>query len=200
MVVDDVQLAYDRRSAEYAELLGSMDAVHHADRALVDYWSSDISGTVLDAGCGPGQWTGYLDRRGVDVRGLDLSPRFVEHARAVFPHIAFDVGRLEAIPEVSESLGGILAWYSLVHLEPARVPSVLAEFARVLRPGGALLLGFFEGPDVVAFDHAVVTAYAWPANILSEHLRAAGFDVEEVHSRTGPGYRPHGAITALRHG
>ena len=40
--MDDVQRAYDRRSAEYAELLGSMDAVHPADRALVDYWSGFI--------------------------------------------------------------------------------------------------------------------------------------------------------------
>lgn len=197
--MNDVQLAYDRRSDEYAELLGSMDAVHPADRMLVDYWSGDITGAVLDAGCGPGHWTGYLDQRGIAVRGLDLSPRFVEHARAAFPHITFEVGSLEAIPVVSESLDGILAWYSLIHLEPPQMPSALAEFARVLRPGGALLLGFFDGPDVVAFDHAVVTAYAWPALTLSQHLRTAGFEVTETYARTGPGYRPHGAITALRH-
>lgn len=46
VVMDDVQRAYDRRSAEYAELLGSMDAVHPADRALgrvsfIDHSSTD---------------------------------------------------------------------------------------------------------------------------------------------------------------
>lgn len=199
MVVDDVQLAYDRRSVEYAELFGSMDAVHPADRALVDYWSDNITGTVLDAGCGPGHWSSYLDQRGLVVHGLDLSPRFVQHARAAFPHIAFEVGSLDAIPAASEALDGILAWYSLIHTEPARIPATLTEFARVLRPGGALLLGFFEGPEVLAFDHAVVTAHSWPVTTLAQHLRSAGFEVEETHSRTGPGYRPHGAITALRH-
>lgn len=197
--MDDVQRAYDRRSAEYAELLGSMDAVHPADRALVDYWSGFITGRVLDVGCGPGHWTGYLHQRGLAIGGLDLSPRFVDHARAAFPHLKFDVGSLDAIPATSGALDGVLAWYSLIHLTPGRVPEALSEFARVLRPGGRLLLGFFEGREVAAFEHAVVTAYSWPVAALSQHLRTAGFEVEETHSRTGPGYRPHGAITALRH-
>lgn len=197
--MEDVQLAYDRRSTEYAELLGSMDAVHPADRALVNYWSNDITGRMLDVGCGPGHWTGYLDQRGITAGGIDLSPRFVEHARAAFPHLAFEVGSLDAIPATSGELDGILAWYSLIHLAPARVPTALAEFARVLKPGGTLLLGFFDGPEVAAFDHAVVTAYSWPVVTLSQHLCAMGFEVKETHTRTGPGYRPHGAITALRH-
>lgn len=197
-MTDAVQQAYDRRSAEYTELLGTMDAVHPADRALVDHWSEGITGTVLDAGCGPGHWTDYLDRRGVTARGLDLSPRFVEHARSAFPHIVFDLGSLDVIPMPPESLDGILAWYSIIHLEPSRIPAVLTEFARVLTPGGALLLGFFEGPEVEAFDHAVVTAHSWPVTALTQHLDESGFEVQETHSRTGPGYRPHGAITALR--
>jgi hypothetical protein len=61
-----------------------------------------------------------------------------------------------------------------------------------------MLLGFFEGDAVEAFDHAVVTAYRWPVASLVALLDEAGFDVVDVHTRTDPGHRPHGAISAMR--
>jgi ubiquinone/menaquinone biosynthesis C-methylase UbiE len=96
------------------------------------------------------------------------------------------------------SLGGVLSWYSLIHHDPLDIRTPLAEFARVIRPGGGLLVGFFEGPAVETFDHAVTTAYRWPVVELGEWLVAAGFEVMETHTRTGIGYRPHGAIIARR--
>ena len=77
--------AYARRAAEYAEQLGSMAAVHPADEHLVTTWAEGLDGPLLDAGCGPGHWTAHLAGRGVDVRGLDQVPAFVEHARAAHP-------------------------------------------------------------------------------------------------------------------
>lgn len=61
-----------------------------------------------------------------------------------------------------------------------------------------MLLGFFEGPTIEMFTHAVVTAYRWPVTELNGELEAAGFEVIETHTRTGPGHRPHGAILARR--
>lgn len=61
-------------------------------------------------------------------------------------------------------------------------------------------MGFFDGATVETFDHAVTTAYRRPVVDLTHELVAAGFDVIETHTRTGIGYRPHGAITARRHG
>jgi hypothetical protein len=60
-------------------------------------------------------------------------------------------------------------------------------------------VGFFLGPIVEPFDHAVVTAYRWPAELLAHELEAAGFSVIETHTRTGPHERPrpHGAIQAV---
>ncbi len=49
--------------------------------------------------------------------------------------------------DASDSIGGVLAWYSLIHHEPSTIQRALGEFARVLRPGGGLLLGFFVGPE-----------------------------------------------------
>ena len=75
----------------------------------------------------------------------------------------------------------------------------LSEFARALRPGGTLLLGYFDSADAVEpFDHAVVTAYRWPAASLHEALEDAGFAIVETHRRTGRGRRPVGAIICER--
>jgi hypothetical protein len=53
---------------------------------------------------------------------------------------------------------------------------VLAIFRRHLVHSGMLVVGFFDSvDDVAAFDHAVITAYRWPADILAERLAMAGF-------------------------
>ena len=124
--------------------------MHHADRHLIETWAASTPGRLLDAGCGPGHWTGHLARLGADIRGIDLVPEFIAHARAAHPGIRFDVASIDAIDEPDGSLGGILAWFSTIHHEPSRIGIPLAEFARTLRPGGGLLLGYFDGDALEA--------------------------------------------------
>lgn len=195
---DRVRESYSARSLEYTELCGSMTSTHSSDRALVRSWAATLTGPVLDAGCGPGQWTGFLAECGLAVSGIDLVTEFVERARTEYPDLTFDVGGFEALGAATESLGGVLSWYSLIHHSPRDIQAPLAEFARVIRPGGGLLVGFFEGAAIEPFDHAVTTAYRWPVAELGEELVTAGFEVIETHTRTGSGYRPHGAIAARR--
>ncbi|WP_185564557.1 class I SAM-dependent methyltransferase [Rhodococcus sp. KBW08] len=195
---DTVRDSYSARSQEYTDLFGHMDSTHASDRALVTSWAATLTGRVLDAGCGPGQWTDFLAQRGLAVSGIDLVPEFVERARDQYPDLSFEVGGFEALDVEADSLGGVLSWYSLIHHHPQDIETPLAEFARVIRPGGGLLVGFFEGASVEAFDHAATTGYRWPVAELSQVLVTAGFDVIETHTRTGSGYRPHGAITASR--
>lgn len=193
--------AYSRRSAEYSELLGSMAAMHASDVHLITSWAKQCDGVVLDAGCGPGHWTGHLATEGIDARGIDQVPSFVDHARSVHPEARFEVGDIDAMPYPDASFAGVLAWYSLIHHDPEDISKPLAEFARVLRPGGGLLLGFFPGSSVEEFDHAVVRAFRWPADVLHAHLADAGVEVVETHTRTGSpasSPRPHAAIVARR--
>ncbi|MGG7100102.1 class I SAM-dependent methyltransferase [Rhodococcus sp. 24CO] len=193
-----VRESYSARSQEYTDLFGSMDSTHPSDRALVTSWATSLTGSVLDAGCGPGQWTDFLAQCGLAVRGIDLVPQFVARARAQYPDLSFDIGGFEALDAEADSLGGVLSWYSLIHHNPQDIEAPLAEFARVIRPGGGLLVGYFEGATLEPFDHAATTGYRWPVAELSQVLATAGFEVIETHTRTGSGYRPHGAITARR--
>ena len=190
--------AYSRRATEYADALGSVSAMHHADRDLIETWGAAASGRLIDAGCGPGHWTQHLAERGSDIRGIDLVPEFIDHARAAHPSTRFDVESIESIDEADAALGGILAWFSTIHHEPSTIAVPIAEFARVLRPGGSLLLGCFDADETEAFDHAVVRAYRWKASDLERILESAGFHVVAVHRRAERGARPVAAIVAER--
>jgi SAM-dependent methyltransferase len=197
-MTSEVGDAYSCRAAEYAEYFGSMEGVHPSDRQLVTTWADQITGLVIDAGCGPGHWTNYLAERGVAVSGIDLVPEFITYARATYPSVPFHLGSVDELNAEVGTVCGVLAWYSLIHCEPDVIQAPLTEFARVLRPGSDLLLGFFQGPTVEKFEHTVVAAYQWPVDELCDTLRPVGFDVIETHTRIGPGHRPHGAILARR--
>ena len=192
--------AYADRASEYTSLLGSMNAVHHSDRHLVETWADQIEGTILDAGCGPGHWSAHLAERGCVMQGIDPVPAFIHHAQTAYPDVEYEIGSIDSLEARTGSVGGVLAWYSLIHHDPASIQVPLRELARVLQPNGSLLLGFFVGSAVEPFDHAVTAAYYWPITVLTGQLESAGFDVNEVHTRTEPGYRPHGAVIATRKG
>jgi ubiquinone/menaquinone biosynthesis C-methylase UbiE len=77
---------------------------------------------------------------------------------------------------------------------------VLAEFHRVLTPGGRLVVGFFESTDTIEpFPHKVTTAYRWPADQFSETLHKAGFtELARLHHPASGDVRPHGALAVAK--
>lgn len=185
------------RASEYTAILGAIGDMHELDWNRIEQWAQQITGRIIDAGCGPGHWTDFLHKRGADISGIDLVPEFIESARRRFPDVSFHVSSLRALEETEGSLNGVLAWYSLIHLPPAELPTVLSEFARVLSPQGHLLVGFFNGEPAEPFEHAVTTAYYWSVGQMSSLLHDAGFEVLEVETRQDPGNRPHAAICAI---
>ncbi|UOR00753.1 class I SAM-dependent methyltransferase [Leucobacter allii] len=192
--------AYGARADEYIAAVGRIGHVAEPDLVLVREWALGIAGPLLDVGCGPGQWTRYLAELGADARGVDPSPEFLARARSDAPGVRFRLGAAERLGARDASIGGVLAWYSLIHTPPEHIAAPLTEFARVLRRGGGLALGFFAGSELAPFDHAVATAYFWPPQLLTAELAAAGFTVARVETRHDPGARPHGAILAVRDG
>lgn len=193
-----VRASYAARADEYVAALGSIGHAAPQDLELIKRWARSVRGTVLDVGSGPGQWTHYLSGLGVDAEGVDPVAEFVESAKATYPGQHYRVGRAEALDVSDDSLGGILAWYSLIHTHPEKLSGVLAEFARCVRPGGGLALGFFEGSELAPFEHAITTAYSWPVDLLTAEVEAVGFTVADVETRTDPRARPHGALLATR--
>ena len=174
--------AYSTMSGPYIGLFDGRRQDHDDDTALVRRHLTGLSGPVLDLGCGPGHWTAYLHSSGAQVTGVDMVPEFIAHARATHPGPEFRLGLMTELDIPEHSVAGILSWYSTIHLPPAELDRVLVVFRRLLRSSGVLVVGFFDSDDDVAtFDHKVVTAYRWPADVFSEHLAQAGFtEVQRV--------------------
>lgn len=160
---DAVRTSYDTVADDYAALLRDSLAASPTDRAVLDLFAELVTGSgggeVADLGCGPGRVTAYLAGRGLDVRGVDLSGGMVVVARREHPQLRFDVGSLTALDLADDSLAGALAWYSLIHQPTDELPATLAELARVLRPGGHLVVAFQVGDEPVhlreAYGHPV---------------------------------------------
>jgi SAM-dependent methyltransferase len=96
------------------------------------------TGVALDAACGTGRWAADLAGRGHDVVGVDNSPDMLGHARARVPDGDFRIGDLHSLPVDDCAVDVIVCALALVHL-PDLAP-VFAEFTRVLRPGGHLVI------------------------------------------------------------
>ena len=141
----DTRASYDAVAETYARLFGDELAGKPLDRALLGAFAETVSGPVADIGCGPGHVTAHLHRLGCAAFGLDLSPGMIAVARKAYPDVSFDVGDMTALDITDGSLGGIVAFYSLIHLPPDQLPVALAEFACVLAPGGQVLLAFQSG-------------------------------------------------------
>ncbi|WP_017555984.1 class I SAM-dependent methyltransferase [Nocardiopsis baichengensis] len=183
--------AYDAVADLYADFARDALAPLPLDRAVIAAFADLVrgAGPVAELGCGPGAVTAHLRDLGLDAFGVDLSAALVAIARREYPDLRFDIGSMDALAVDDGALGGVLSWYSVIHLPPPEIPSYLAEFRRVLAPGGHLLLAFFEaeGGPVAAFDHKVATAYRWPADDLAAAAGAAGFtEVGRMLREPGP--------------
>jgi ubiquinone/menaquinone biosynthesis C-methylase UbiE len=151
-------------------------------------------GTALDAACGTGRLTTHLVERGHRVIGVDASPDMLEQARRLLPSASFALGDLRRLPLADDSMDFAVNGLALTHVDA--LEPVLAEFARVLRPNGHLIISDVH-PELV-LRGSVVTAVG-PAqqpqmaatyrHTVSDFLRAAlgaGFLVRRFDEQPRP--------------
>ena len=193
----EIRRAYGDVADLYISLFGSVDRTHEDDLDLIRRHLGKQTGRVLDLGCGPGHLTGYLRQLGVDVTGVDLVPEFISHASRCHPDITFSVGTLQAIDLPEHAWSAILAWYSLIHLDPSQIDPVLVDLRRAIADDGILITGVFMGDQIAAFDHKVITAYTWPVDEFVRRLKGAGFiEIERLERPADGSVRAHAAIAA----
>ena len=165
---------------------------HPLDRSLISAFTElareHVPAPVADLGSGPGYVTAHLDGLGIPVFGVDLSPRMVALARTAHPELRFHVGSMTSLDLPAETLGGILALYSVIHIPTEHLAAAFAEFHRVLVPGGHVLLGFQSvRPDgdeehlhlAERFGHEISLDYYWRTpDTVAAHLGKAGLPVQ----------------------
>ncbi|CAA9380870.1 MAG: hypothetical protein AVDCRST_MAG60-879 [uncultured Nocardioides sp.] len=104
-------------------------------------------GDAVDVMCGTGRYAAHLAQRGHRVRGYDSSPGMLAVARAALPDVELVVGDVADLPAADDSADLVVNALAINHVDD--LGPALAETARVLRPGGRLLLcsmpGYFLG-------------------------------------------------------
>jgi len=155
---------------------------------------------VLDAACGTGRYSAVLAERGHQVIGVDQSAAMLEIARGKLPAADFREADLTALPLPDDSVDAVVCALALVHI--AEVAPALREFARVLRPGGRIIIS-----DV----HPFLVSLGWypqfPApgagrgfirlhcHLASEYISAANAARLQIRSLTEPPLTERAVVT-----
>src|SRR5215469_5544753 len=120
--------SYDRVADEYARRIVRELDHKPLDRALLAALAETAApGPIADLGCGPGHVAHHLHRLGRHVIGIDLSPAMIETARSLCPGPAYREGNMLALEFADASLGGAVAYYSIIHLPVAELATAFAE-------------------------------------------------------------------------
>lgn len=177
-----VRRGYDDLGELYAA--GRSETGYDVD--ILDQFFASVpeSARILDAGCGPGTpILRELSTRATAI-GLDFSNEQLRLASANAPQSSLICGDMTALPVRSDVFDAIVALHSLIHVSLDDRRTVIDEFARVLRPGGRLLLS--EGPNEWTgsnpdwLDSGVEMQWSIAGvDATRDHLRTAGFTVTE---------------------
>ncbi len=140
---DYIQTTYDEAAGKYEDqILNELDR-KPADREMLETFASSTSDPVFEIGCGPGQVGLFVRDLDHSVIGVDLSFGMAKHAGNGLT--AALVADMRQVPIKGAAAGGLLAFYSLIHVKRDEMPTVLHEFNRALRMGGHILLAAHEG-------------------------------------------------------
>jgi len=160
---------------------GSREEIRRRLRVYVPYLEERAP--VLDLGCGRGEALELLAEHGIAARGVDASGEMVarcrEHGLTAVQGDLFD--HLAGEPE--ESLGGVVSFHVVEHLQPAERARLVHLAWRALRPGGVLIL---ETPSPLSLVAGARNFWADPTHLRPVHpaslevlMREAGF--EPIH-------------------
>jgi SAM-dependent methyltransferase len=175
---ETVRAGYDALGTTYAE----HRSVGTAERALLEraLGPSSDPPRLLDAGCGPGPTLAELTDRCRAV-GLDLSSKQLRLAARTAPDAALVRGDLAALPFGTDRFDVAVSLGVLMHLPDVEQDAALAEFARVLRPGGRLVVsdgtGAWRGEhDDWLADGVTMSWEITGIDAVLEGLEAVGFE------------------------
>jgi ubiquinone/menaquinone biosynthesis C-methylase UbiE len=108
--------------------------IHDQERQILKRWLPHNSDSlILDLACGTGR---FLD---LATTGLDASANMLEVASRKHPNTPLIQASASQIPLPSDTYNAIFSLHFFMHLNPAKIATILEECHRILRPGGMLI-------------------------------------------------------------
>lgn len=200
-----VQVERDATAAAYEQWAARYDdpgnGLFDLDEPVIEEILDGLVGSpqrrteAVDVACGTGRLTARLVARGYSVTGIDASPAMLDVARGRrLPGADFLEGSFADLPVATDSADLAVCGLALTHVVDLR--PAFAEFARVLRPGGQLVISDAHH-DLVLLGSAPIAAGPNGEPMLSTtvrhpataYLRAAlatGFSVRRCEERPEP--------------
>jgi SAM-dependent methyltransferase len=181
--------SYDAIAYAYAERYCRELDYKPFDRDLLRRFARSVPApTVCDLGCGSGHIGAYLQSFDLRVVGIDLSPGMVDEARRRYPQVHFEVGDMLDLRLEENSLGGIVALYSIIHLRREELNIAFREMRRLLMPGGILLVAFHRGKGELHEDESLGMPVSFDCTMfepdeVAQAMSEAGFAVTETTVR-----------------
>ncbi|EMA08138.1 Methyltransferase domain-containing protein [Haloarcula vallismortis] len=182
---NEVRRAWDSVSETYAERRDPTGS----DAALLNDLLERLPNgpTVLDIGCGDGART--LANLPAGSIGLDFSRAGLELAAETVPESRLVQGDMTALPIATDSVDAVTAYHAVFHVPRDQHPSVYREFARVLRPGGTVLMTLPSGQFETVRRGWMGGSMFFSApsrRATLDQLAAAGFTETETVTATDP--------------
>jgi ubiquinone/menaquinone biosynthesis C-methylase UbiE len=137
---------------------------------------------VLDVACGTGRHTSYLHELGHDVIGIDVSPEMVRVAREKLPEVRFLEGPMDPLPFDDGEFDAAVCALALSHIADIAAP--IAEMARVVRPGGHLVVTDFHPFMVLLGGQGAFRTADGAAHFVPSYVHLPG-QMLEVLASTG---------------
>lgn len=186
----ELKASYDRVAERYATEYFDELSRKPFDREILDSFADSVRGRgeICEIGCGPGQIARYLQDRGLNMRGIDLSSEMVRCASRLNPDISFEQGDMLMLQAADESLAGIVSFYAIIHLRREDVTQALKEMHRTLQPGGKLLVSFHGGDGELHRDEwyeqpVSIDVSLFRSDEMKSYLELAEFEVERIEER-----------------
>jgi len=180
----DAQTGYRSWSSSYDEPGNPIIALEQpAVWSLVD---PIPAGAALDAGCGTGRHARHLVALGHRVVGIDLTPEMLDVARVSVPAAEFREGDLVAVPADDAQFDLVVCGLAIAHV--GDLDAAVAELARVVRPGGHVVLSALHPFQALLGWHAPFEDEAGQRRFVREHSHThadylAAFRAANLHVR-----------------
>ncbi len=148
-----------------------------------------ISGTILDAGCGPGTDSDYMQTKGYGVIGVDMSDKMISLAQKKNSKVHFEKADIRRLNFKPETFDGILASFSIIHIPRKDTQETIENLYKILKHGGIVYFGIQEGKSQeIIIDEPLKPDEKIFLNIISagelkKLLNDTGFEIINEFSR-----------------